>query len=300
MPIQLGEWGSNAETEGHRACEGIIQQPSPFYNGNFSSSIWGNPPTPPLWRDTPPSIASCSTSCGHPLVFSSSDKQTKESVMSCKNEPSDKEEKASKWLGDFSFRQPARPQESLNSPFSFGFPTPSPPPPSAPSSSSVCDQSTLTGSSCSQSHFAGKSADVNERKNPINGSYTMFDKGSSQCFTQVTAFSLKELSNKWGSMLQSQDGLHGSFDSQSPLHGSCTFDASVVGPAFSKEGVQPMEQSYGNPFAGADKHVGSLHKQQSKEGIQNIEQSYGNPFAGADKHVGSLHKQQSKEGIQNI
>lgn len=66
----LGVRGSSRESEGQPTHEGIMQQPGSFYIGNPSSSIWGNPPTPPLWRNS--SLNNVSSSASSSLASSSS------------------------------------------------------------------------------------------------------------------------------------------------------------------------------------------------------------------------------------
>eukprot|EP00250_Pteridium_aquilinum_P018047 c23915_g1_i1 orf=359-5419(+) len=71
MSLLLGVRGSSPKNEGR---EGIIQQPGSFYNGNPSSSIWGNPPTQPLWCDLSLAngVSSSSSSTAVPSMSSTS------------------------------------------------------------------------------------------------------------------------------------------------------------------------------------------------------------------------------------
>ncbi|MCO5599184.1 hypothetical protein L7F22_053284 [Adiantum nelumboides] len=66
MSLLLGVRGSDQKTEN------IVQQPGSFYNGNPSSSIWGNPPLQSLWCEYPlaDEILSSSSSTAVPSASS--------------------------------------------------------------------------------------------------------------------------------------------------------------------------------------------------------------------------------------
>ncbi|MCO5562053.1 hypothetical protein L7F22_015679 [Adiantum nelumboides] len=66
MSLLLGVRGSDQKTEN------IVQQPGSFYNGNPSSSNWGNPPLQSLWREYPlaDEILSSSSSTAVPSASS--------------------------------------------------------------------------------------------------------------------------------------------------------------------------------------------------------------------------------------
>ncbi|KAI5073515.1 hypothetical protein GOP47_0011528 [Adiantum capillus-veneris] len=75
MSLLLGVRGSDQKNEGQSFRENIIQQPGSFYNGNPSSSIWGNPPLQPLWCELPLAdeiLSSSSSTAAVPSMSSTS------------------------------------------------------------------------------------------------------------------------------------------------------------------------------------------------------------------------------------
>lgn len=80
MSLLLGVRGSSQKNEGQSFCEGIIQQPGPFYNGNPSSSIWGNSPTPPLWRNISSVNALSSPSSSSSSSFATTSEASKSGI----------------------------------------------------------------------------------------------------------------------------------------------------------------------------------------------------------------------------
>eukprot|EP00249_Psilotum_nudum_P027055 c34323_g1_i1 orf=2-244(-) len=53
MFVGIGDSCPESETQSIYRQQLHHQQPSPFFNGNPSSRIWGTPQTPPLWRQPP-------------------------------------------------------------------------------------------------------------------------------------------------------------------------------------------------------------------------------------------------------
>ncbi|KAI5054968.1 hypothetical protein GOP47_0030113 [Adiantum capillus-veneris] len=251
MSAPLSEWAANAESDRRFLSEGITQQPGPFYNGNFSSSIWGTPPTPPLWRDTPPSSYGSCYVHQQASGLSSSDRNKMEPVTACKSQPaSEQRETISNWTGIFSSGLHAGKQDLANSPFTFGFPVP----PSAPSFANACSGSMYSG----QSKSTVKSTDVSKCRGTITGSSMMSDKTNNECFGKERASSLEELSKSWATMRQTQAGLFGS------LHGS--FNSLAGDQTLASDGQQPFRHVHGNNVNDTEIHGPSVHDQQSGAG----------------------------------
>ncbi|MCO5566348.1 hypothetical protein L7F22_020025 [Adiantum nelumboides] len=208
MSTRLGEWASITESDHCFPSEGITQQPGSFYNSNFSSSIWGTPPAPPLWRDSlPSSYSSYSSTHDNAAGLSSFAQHNMGPGTSCKNEPAS--EQKEKYANSTGIRFHTGKQALASSPFTFGLPTPC----SAQSSSYACHDSLHSGPSFSQSNSDAKTADASKCRRTIIGSSMMPGESSNESFGKGRASSLEELSKGWTAMLQAQAGLSGSVSS---------------------------------------------------------------------------------------
>ncbi|MCO5581488.1 hypothetical protein L7F22_035373 [Adiantum nelumboides] len=252
MSTRLGEWASSTESDHCFPSEVITQQPCSFYNGNFSSSIWGTPPAPPLWRDSPPSsYSSYSSAHDNAAGLSSFAQHNMGPGTSCKNEPATEQGKRdANWTG-IGFHTGK--QALASSPFTFGLPTSC----SAQSSSYACHDSLHSGPSFSQSNSAAKIADASKCGRTVIGSSMMPGETSNECFGKGRASSLEELSKGWTAMLQAQAGLSGSLDGSV---GSLAGD-----PAAANDSQQPLQHADCNNVADADIPRTLVHDRQSAQ-----------------------------------
>ncbi|KAH7294141.1 hypothetical protein KP509_28G058300 [Ceratopteris richardii] len=247
MTSQFGEWPSNGSGNGrHFACQGITQQPGSFYNGNISSSVWGNPPTPPLWRDA------TSASSVRPSGIASEHSQSATSFRV--QSPDVKEDSASRWGHSFSFGPRSTAQHSTSSPFTFGFPDP-------PASSFLhaSNKNTEKALSSESSHAAKSIDDIGFQNTDriglmkdLGGSSTNCCK-SNQENAKEKVYSLEDLSAKWSSILQAQSGLFSS--TNGALEQSLAGDREVE-----SDGQHHSQDGYSEPSLNSE-----LHKTSSKD-----------------------------------